>query len=714
MNTHTINRQIIDLKVRSQQNAFRIQQQAREAWDLDVLPLLNELLDELAGPDEVLRIEKLELDLGAIKAEKMGVEMKERLREVLREQLMKYRNEVPVTAAPSTVFRNKNAAGKIPGESKRMSLSHSHRELLEYFFETGFLPWWAGDEQEAPDIDQLVTGLFEKEPVSTFQWLQEIAAKTPAAVKRITLQLSPSVQKRMLRVPGNPVPAYLEKFAVTITRLLTSTGWTAPLAEEAQQIVFAASLLSRKTEPVAGALEAESVSVFIRQLAVQLQTPVLLMERRIYEGMLSFAAKAKKEELKKENALISHFVQWEKKEPEIAATISGDETLTLASLVSEEKTGIREEADRRERVLEQFFLALDMRRQMRAVKAKKKTGLRRSVPVNEEEAESRSTATVSEEETEAKKQPSSITGELPAVKKTGRKKQADPEASGEKSIPGNFSEDEIPLPGKKKKVPEAEIKIQSGKLKTEPVAETAGQKKKTAVPEESSNSGFEKTKTPEEELKTEPAKRKEEDTTAVSFTDPLAETAFETPAAEKAAANDEADAPFEENRIPAGMTRYAGLALFGPFIAGLFNELKLVSDDKFISDEARNRAVFILHYLATGKTKAPEYALSLHKLLCGMKITDPVPKKMTLTAAEKKEAMLFLDDIAGQWPTLNGTSGEAMRNTFMRRNGIIENKENAWLLRIERGPMDIMLDTLPWGISIIKMPWMQQLLYVEW
>lgn len=701
MNTHTINRQIIDLKVRSQQNAFRIQQQAREAWELDVLPLLNELLDELAGPDEVLRIEKLELDLGAIKAEKMGVEMKERLREVLREELMKYRNEVPVTANHATVFRNKNASEKTKNESRRMSLLHSHRELLEYFFETGFLPWWAGDEQEAPDIEQLVIELFEKEPVSTFQWLQEIAAKTPAAVKRMLLQLSPSVQKRMLRVPGNPVPAYLEKFAVTITRLLTSTGWTAPIAEEAQQIVFAASLLSRKTESIAGSLEIESVSVFIRQLAVQLQTPVLLMERRIYEGMLSFAAKAKKEELKKESALIRHFVEWEKAEPEIAATISGDTSLTLASLVNDEKSDIGEEADRREQLLEQFFFALDIRRQMRADKTRTKTGSRRSVAA-------------AEENTETGKQASSITSELPAVKKAGRKKRSKTEEIVNDSVSGNNTETATDLPAKAKKEPEAEEIIQPKKKKAEVLTYTEPKKKKTTVKEEIKSAAPGKAITQEEELKVQPAKRKEEETTEFLFADPLAETDTEAVTAESKTSDEADDSPFEENRIPAGMTRYAGLALFGPFIAGLFSELKLVSDDKFISDEARNRAVFLLHYLATGKTKAPEYALTLHKLLCGMKITDPVPRKMMLTAAEKKEAMLFLDDIAGQWPTLQGTSGEAMRNTFMRRNGIIENKENAWLLRIERGPMDIMLDTLPWGISIIKMPWMQQLLYVEW
>jgi hypothetical protein len=174
------------------------------------------------------------------------------------------------------------------------------------------------------------------------------------------------------------------------------------------------------------------------------------------------------------------------------------------------------------------------------------------------------------------------------------------------------------------------------------------------------------------------------------------------------------DHPMLRKKPFAGMTRFAGLALIAPFLPAFFTEMKLVTGGKFIDEVAQHKAVHLLNYIATGKMRSPEYALLLHKLICGLDIIAPLPKSMKLSADEKKESLLLLDDIAEQWTALRGTSGETFRNTFMRRNGIIERKENAWLLRVERAPVDIMIGTLPWSISIIKAPWMQQLLHVEW
>ena len=35
-------------------------------------------------------------------------------------------------------------------------------------------------------------------------------------------------------------------------------------------------------------------------------------------------------------------------------------------------------------------------------------------------------------------------------------------------------------------------------------------------------------------------------------------------------------------------------------------------------------------------------------------------------------------------------------------------------LRVEPAPFDLLLHHLPWGIGIVKMPWMPEPLYVEW
>ena len=40
--------------------------------------------------------------------------------------------------------------------------------------------------------------------------------------------------------------------------------------------------------------------------------------------------------------------------------------------------------------------------------------------------------------------------------------------------------------------------------------------------------------------------------------------------------------------------------------------------------------------------------------------------------------------------------------------------DGEWLLPMERKAIDILLDQLPWGIGMIPLPWMPQMLHVEW
>ena len=35
-------------------------------------------------------------------------------------------------------------------------------------------------------------------------------------------------------------------------------------------------------------------------------------------------------------------------------------------------------------------------------------------------------------------------------------------------------------------------------------------------------------------------------------------------------------------------------------------------------------------------------------------------------------------------------------------------------LAVKSGPFDMLLDRLPWSYSTIKLPWMHEVLYVDW
>ena len=158
----------------------------------------------------------------------------------------------------------------------------------------------------------------------------------------------------------------------------------------------------------------------------------------------------------------------------------------------------------------------------------------------------------------------------------------------------------------------------------------------------------------------------------------------------------------------------SGIVILHPFLKSYFESLELLAEKKFINDEARQRAVLLLHYLATGETKVAEFNLTLQKVICGYPLDDTLPDELQLTEKEITESESLLNAVTNYWVPLNNTSVQGLRNSFLQREGKLELRENGWLLTIEQKTLDILLGKLPWGISTIRLPWMEQLLNVDW
>jgi hypothetical protein len=158
-----------------------------------------------------------------------------------------------------------------------------------------------------------------------------------------------------------------------------------------------------------------------------------------------------------------------------------------------------------------------------------------------------------------------------------------------------------------------------------------------------------------------------------------------------------------------------GLVILHPFFQPLFTELELLSTDgKFVAEEAKARAAVILQYLFTGDTAYAEYDMVLNKLFCGIAVEEVLPEDIVLTEKETSECDGLLDTVIQYWDALKGASKEAVRQTFFQRKAKIRFKDDHWLFQVERSAMDILLDRLPWGIGIIRLPWLQHLIHVEW
>ena len=156
----------------------------------------------------------------------------------------------------------------------------------------------------------------------------------------------------------------------------------------------------------------------------------------------------------------------------------------------------------------------------------------------------------------------------------------------------------------------------------------------------------------------------------------------------------------------------AGMVLLHPFLPMIFEALGISKEDKILQPE---RALVLLHFLVTGLDCPPEYDLVLPKICCGLPLETPVETNLALTQEEKEEAEALLNAVIRHWASLGDSSPDALRGTFLCRQGKISRRDDTnWLLQVERQGFDILLDRLPWGIGLIKLPWMQETLWVEW
>lgn len=158
----------------------------------------------------------------------------------------------------------------------------------------------------------------------------------------------------------------------------------------------------------------------------------------------------------------------------------------------------------------------------------------------------------------------------------------------------------------------------------------------------------------------------------------------------------------------------AGLVLLHPFLGGLFSNLQLTKNGKFVTNREMFLAAKVLQFLVYGANELTENYYVLNKLLCGMDLFEVLPLNQEIALESKQECEDLLEIVIGHWAILKNTSIEGLRETFLQRSGKISRVDKGWKLTVERKTVDVLLDKLPWGLGIIKLPWMNEIMYVDW
>ena len=158
----------------------------------------------------------------------------------------------------------------------------------------------------------------------------------------------------------------------------------------------------------------------------------------------------------------------------------------------------------------------------------------------------------------------------------------------------------------------------------------------------------------------------------------------------------------------------SGLVLLASFLPTAFKKLNWVENGVIVGVKSKYKMLLWMDYLIWGERKSYEYNLSFNKILAGMSLHEVANVSLKLTDEEKTTADDLLKAVIQHWSILKNTSVEGLRLSFLQRNGKMNNEDGGWQLHVASRTYDILIDSLSWGFSIIKFPWMDKPLYTQW
>jgi hypothetical protein len=182
-NRHRIQRQIVELTIDASSEGPAVYQAlARPFWDRAV-PELEHVFDQAAGPDELLQVERLELDLGTMGGGEWVSEFRRRLVAELTRTLAQF----TATSEPG----EDGCGQRQPAEAWR---------LFQFFLVHGRLPWWAAAPPQRWNV------VLAKLTDADWSALQETVVSDPRVLSRLVYSVDDELLERAIAV-WSGVPA---------------------------------------------------------------------------------------------------------------------------------------------------------------------------------------------------------------------------------------------------------------------------------------------------------------------------------------------------------------------------------------------------------------------------------------------------------------------------------------------------------------------------
>ena len=642
-NYHIIRRQVVSLQLPPGSDGFAWQQRVSHVCRERLQPRLEELLSRFSRPDELIQLDRVELDLGIINVEGMEEALTEKVIRALEQRLY------------AILRLEREPAVRFP-QRRRV-----FEQWLEYLG-TGALPWHSTTQPEAALLKAVLEELSSEQPSATA--LRELLKRNRQAFLRLIRQYPNGFLATLAEAASGEKQDALLPLLERI--LLFWQAWTKEF-----------SFRFPVRQPITGPLIREYFWLFTFEKLILQRMPVLRPE--LHQSMI-------RRLLPREyrRPVLQAFRAW-KKPPELAGEIERALAALKPDAAAEPDEGLRrmggaeegaEESvrpgEKGERGEETGEIQNQDKPDGQAPGGPKEQG--RGVVPKEQEL------------------PSARPGEEPPAEEAVSR----PEKAEERD--GVMEQDKRTIPGKMASFYDG--KGQEGQTEEPPPDDSrrAHEKKRedTVHARDIDTSGPEVLKESDEDA---PAVGQEEEK-APELTAPAT-----------------VGTPYSE--LPEGQSYYirnAGIVLLHPFLPAFFRKLELVKEADFIDEAARQRAIHLIQFLATGEEGLPEYELVLPKFLCALPLDVPINRFQELSGEEKAESQKLLKAAIDHWGALGSTSPAGLQEGFLQREGKLEKRRQGWYLSVEQKTIDILLDRLPfgWGLGMVKLPWMEEILRVEW
>jgi len=233
--THRIRHQILELELPREAGAVALQRRASRLFQEEVLPLLDEAFSRIAPADRVLRIERLELDLGEIAEANWERDFVEKCVAQITEQVAE------------TAFA---VGSEHPVEN--LSIEENALAVFRYFLETGMLPWYA-KHLNLTVLEEMVEEALAGGSGFWGQELRRVLKQNEGALQRMLWQFSVAFSEKILEAVLGLTSGWVQQ---TIQIRQSQTGHK---MTDRELVVLAKHLLSMEDSVLENTLSAAAL-----------------------------------------------------------------------------------------------------------------------------------------------------------------------------------------------------------------------------------------------------------------------------------------------------------------------------------------------------------------------------------------------------------------------------------------------------------------------